>query len=139
MLIQRQYSYSRRCSSNYFRCQKGEWKTPSISLTSFQRRNGDEVQPIGRLGYNLPEAVEMDSRILAQIDSFAYQAIKDEATPGCQILVAKDGEIVYEKAFGILLMTASLKLRTKLFTTWLPLQKWLPLYRLACSYMVPKI
>ncbi|MEO6455099.1 MAG: glycoside hydrolase family 3 N-terminal domain-containing protein [Ginsengibacter sp.] len=34
------------------------------------------------------------------IDSIANDAIVNEATPGCVVLVAKDGKIAYQKAFG---------------------------------------
>lgn len=42
----------------------------------------------------------MNSQILLKIDSICQAAIKAKATPGCQVLVAKDGYIVYNKAFG---------------------------------------
>ena len=38
--------------------------------------------------------------ILIQIDSIALNCIKEGATPGCQILVAKDGKVIYSKSFG---------------------------------------
>ncbi|WP_154657108.1 serine hydrolase domain-containing protein [Hugenholtzia roseola] len=53
-----------------------------------------------RLEYSLPEDVRLDSEILAQIDDLAAEAIAQKATPSCQILVAKEGKIVYQKAFG---------------------------------------
>ncbi len=40
-------------------------------------------------------------RLLA-IDSICKDAIIKQATPGCVVLVAKDGKIAYEKAFGYL-------------------------------------
>lgn len=53
-----------------------------------------------RLEYSLPEDVRLDSEVLAQIDDLATEAIAQKATPSCQILVAKQGKIVYHKAFG---------------------------------------
>jgi len=37
---------------------------------------------------------------LKSVDSIASDAISKKAIPGCVILAAKDGEIIYEKAFG---------------------------------------
>ncbi|MEO5944700.1 MAG: glycoside hydrolase family 3 N-terminal domain-containing protein [Ferruginibacter sp.] len=37
---------------------------------------------------------------LSMIDSIANDAIEKKAIPGCVVLVAKDGKIAYEKAFG---------------------------------------
>ena len=39
---------------------------------------------------------------LQVIDSVCREAIAKQATPGCVVLVAKDGKIVYEKGFGYL-------------------------------------
>lgn len=58
------------------------------------------VLPPDLLGYALPEEVGMDSRILARIDSIVQRSIADGAFPGCQVLVARNNKIVYEKAFG---------------------------------------
>jgi len=37
---------------------------------------------------------------LSALDSIANDAIRQKAAPGCIVLVAKDGKIVYQKAFG---------------------------------------
>jgi beta-N-acetylhexosaminidase len=58
------------------------------------------VLPPDLLGYALPEEVGMDSRVLARIDSIVQRSIADGAFPGCQVLVARNNKIVYEKAFG---------------------------------------
>lgn len=61
---------------------------------------GMNTTDLERLRFCEPEEVGMSSRMLARIDSFANAIIADHATPGCQILVAKDGAVVYNKGFG---------------------------------------
>lgn len=48
----------------------------------------------------LPEMVGMNKHILSQIDSIALEGIKEHAYPGCQVVVLKDGQTVYDKCFG---------------------------------------
>ncbi len=47
-----------------------------------------------------PINVGLDAAKLVTIDSIANDAIAKGATPGCVVLVAKDGKIAYQKAFG---------------------------------------
>jgi beta-N-acetylhexosaminidase len=47
-----------------------------------------------------PANVEMDEIKLQSIDSVCKDAISQKAIPGCAVLVARHGKIVYEKAFG---------------------------------------
>jgi beta-N-acetylhexosaminidase len=47
-----------------------------------------------------PSAVGMNADSLAKIDLIAKDAIEKGAMPGCVVLVAKDGKLVYHKAFG---------------------------------------
>lgn len=56
--------------------------------------------PKTRLGYDSPENCGMDAGKLLKIDSLCKRAISTKATPGCQVLIAKNGTIVYNKAFG---------------------------------------
>lgn len=53
-----------------------------------------------RLGYHLPEEVGMDAARLAEIDDIVKEGLRKEAYPGCQVLVAKNGTIIYDKSFG---------------------------------------
>ncbi len=53
-----------------------------------------------RLGYAYPEQVGMSASKLHKIDEIVKQGLADKAFPGCQILVAKDSKIIYNKAFG---------------------------------------
>ena len=63
---------------------------------------GLELNKINRLSYGLPESVNLRSEKLNKIDSLAQIAIDSSMTPGMQILVAKDGKVVYDKNFGYL-------------------------------------
>ncbi|GJQ05917.1 beta-N-acetylglucosaminidase [Capnocytophaga cynodegmi] len=57
---------------------------------------------IGRLSYGLPESVGLSSKKLSSIDSIAQVVLNKRMAPGMQILVAKQGKIVYRKNFGTL-------------------------------------
>ena len=47
-----------------------------------------------------PASIGLNVNKLNIIDSLANDAISKHATPGCVVLVAKDGKIAYEKSFG---------------------------------------
>jgi beta-N-acetylhexosaminidase len=49
---------------------------------------------------NAPEVLGFNPKMLEKIDDIANELINNGAAPGCQILVAKDGQVVYHKAFG---------------------------------------
>lgn len=53
-----------------------------------------------RLGYHEPEEVGADARRLDVIASIVEEGLEQKAFPGCQVLVAKDGMIIYDRAFG---------------------------------------
>lgn len=53
-----------------------------------------------RLSYSLPEEVGINSVRLENIEHIALEGVRQRAYPGCQILVAKDGVIIYEREFG---------------------------------------
>lgn len=53
-----------------------------------------------RLGYHEPEEAGVDPVRLEVIDRIAEEGVAEKAYPGCQVLVAKDGMIIYHKSFG---------------------------------------
>ncbi len=72
-----------------------------VSISNLYPVNyGLETKPINVLGFSVAENVGMNSTKLAEIDAIVQKAIKANMTPGAQVLVAKDGKIVYQKAFG---------------------------------------
>jgi beta-glucosidase-like glycosyl hydrolase/CubicO group peptidase (beta-lactamase class C family) len=72
-----------------------------VSIGSFYPVNhGLETQQLNVLGFSTAENVGMNSAKLNQIDALVQKAIKAKMTPGAQVLVAKDGKIVYQKSFG---------------------------------------
>ena len=67
---------------------------------SFRAGNQFEIEKI-RLGYSSLQSVGMNPEIvLDSIESIAQMAIADSAFPGMQVLIAKDGYVVYHKSFG---------------------------------------
>jgi CubicO group peptidase (beta-lactamase class C family) len=59
-----------------------------------------ESDMIDRLSYSLPEIQRMDSKVLSKIDRIVEEAITMGATPGCQVLVARNGSVIMEKGYG---------------------------------------
>ncbi len=61
---------------------------------------GLTTNPLFRLAYGYPESVDLNSDTLARIGELMREAIQEKATPGGVVLVAKEGKIVYQEAFG---------------------------------------
>ena len=53
-----------------------------------------------RLSYGHPLNQGFDIKKLNKIDSIVHFAINKKMTPGAQVLVARNGEVVYNKSFG---------------------------------------
>lgn len=53
-----------------------------------------------RLGYHEPEETGINPVRLNVVKSIVQEGLDEKAFPGCQVLVAKDGMIIYDKAFG---------------------------------------
>jgi len=67
--------------------------------TKYRANTGFTTQKI-RLEYSVPEATGIQSDNLSEIDKIADEAIRNQATPGCVVLVAKDGKVIFNKAYG---------------------------------------
>lgn len=75
-------------------------KLPVTSSFKSRYGLGLNINKAIRLGYDLPERVGLSSIKLNMLEMLANDAINNKATPGCQVLVAKDGKIIYDKSFG---------------------------------------
>lgn len=71
----------------------------SVSDRFFFGRGLRPNAPI-RLGYGMPGELGYASTVLDSIDTIVHEALQIKATPGCQVMVVKDGLVIYEKAFG---------------------------------------
>ncbi|MDD2195887.1 MAG: glycoside hydrolase family 3 N-terminal domain-containing protein [Bacteroidales bacterium] len=75
-------------------------RLPISIENSFAVGSGFDAGKKIRLSYSIPEQFGIKTTDLQRIDSLAINAIDNLATPGMQILVAKDGAIIYNKNFG---------------------------------------
>ncbi|HWY98205.1 MAG TPA: serine hydrolase, partial [Bacteroidia bacterium] len=74
-------------------------KLPVTASLFYQRGYGIVTKPT-RFEYTTPEEDGISSVKLAGIDSLAQFGLQQHAYPGCVVLVAKDGKVIYQKAFG---------------------------------------
>ena len=75
-------------------------KLPVSSSAIYKYGEGIQRSNIKRLGFALPEEVGMSSDSLRKIQKIVDEMIRTKAAPGCQILIAKDGKIIHNKAYG---------------------------------------
>ncbi len=78
---------------------RAEGKLP-IEVTEWMPKGSQINTPVTRLKYTIPEEVGISSEKLTGIDAIFEAAIRQKATPGGQVLVAKEGKIIYAKNFG---------------------------------------
>jgi beta-N-acetylhexosaminidase len=76
-------------------------KLPVSLGTRYSAGSGLVISAPIRLKYTVPEEVGLNSAMLnTAIDSVVNEALIQKAIPGCNILIAKDGRVVFQKAYG---------------------------------------
>ena len=75
-------------------------KLPVSVENIFKAGDGINLSTAGKLSTASPESVGMKSVELSTIEPLIQSSIAQKIFPGCQILVARKGKIVYEKNFG---------------------------------------
>ncbi len=76
-------------------------KLPVTIDNRFKMNDGFEIKKNRTFSYTIPEEVGISSRLLHQkIDSIAMLGVDSAAYPGCQVLVAKNGKIIFHECYG---------------------------------------
>lgn len=75
-------------------------KLPVTANSFYQCGDGRTMAAIGRMPYSVPEQVGMRTSSLSAIDDVVNQGLQAQAYPGAQVLVAVDGEVVWNEAYG---------------------------------------
>lgn len=76
-----------------------EGKLP-VGAGKFMVNDGLQTGDLQRLKYSIPEETGMDPAHLNKIDSIVKSMMANQAAPGCQVFVAKNGKVVWDKAYG---------------------------------------
>lgn len=69
------------------------------TTSTFRSGTGYRLEPVRR-GFRLPEELGIDRQKMDYVDYQINRGIRYRAMPGAQLLVLKDGQVVYEKAYG---------------------------------------
>lgn len=89
------------CSQIIFGAISAEGRLRKDIGTYFHKGNGLRTSGDIRLSYNKAEAVSWSSeRLQKRIDSLVKKGIDAQAFPGCQVLVAKNNQVVFHKSYG---------------------------------------
>ncbi len=76
-------------------------KLPVSIGNLYHAGDGLTINQAIRLKYTLPEEVGLNSaKLNRRIDSIVNNALVQKAFPGCNVLVAKDGKVIFQKAYG---------------------------------------
>ncbi|WP_158276110.1 glycoside hydrolase family 3 N-terminal domain-containing protein [Brumimicrobium oceani] len=73
---------------------------PITLSAEYQEGFGLVTPEASRLKFTVPMELGVQASAFNQIDSIVYKGIKEKAFPGCQVVVAKDGKVLYQKSFG---------------------------------------
>jgi len=79
---------------------KAKGKLPVSIKKEFPEGLGLYTSNLNRLGYSIPEDVGLSSEKLKNIERTIDTILKEKMAPGAQVLVAREGKVVYQKSFG---------------------------------------
>jgi beta-glucosidase-like glycosyl hydrolase/CubicO group peptidase (beta-lactamase class C family) len=72
-----------------------------VELNQFALGTGINTPAIGRLAYTIPEEEGVNSADLNhEIDSIVDYGLQHKAYPGCEVLVARNGAVIFHKVYG---------------------------------------
>ncbi|HAS45366.1 MAG TPA: glycosyl hydrolase [Microscillaceae bacterium] len=73
---------------------------PVSPTNALKEGTGLKIQGLNRLAYGIPEEVAMRKDTLYKIDRLINKAIKLREMPGCQLVVARKGKVIWNKSYG---------------------------------------
>ena len=71
-----------------------------VTAGKFHAGSGLSTKSMDRLGYGFAISEGLDSKMLQGIDSVARKTIEEKGTPGMQVIVARNGNIILDKQYG---------------------------------------
>jgi beta-N-acetylhexosaminidase len=71
-----------------------------VSALEYRYGDGTNTGASNRLRYGNISELGLETKDLAQLDSIINATLAIQATPGCQVLVAKNGLVFYNRSFG---------------------------------------
>lgn len=71
-----------------------------VNLKGVAKEGAGVSLPKTRLGFSSPVAEGFKAALSDSIDAIVTEALAKNATPGCQVLVARHGNIVFDKSYG---------------------------------------
>lgn len=80
----------------------GKGILPVTVSGQFSHGVGGYLADLNRLSYGVAESVGLDSKKLDKIDEVAQKMMQIQAAPGANVLVVKDGKVVFERSYGYL-------------------------------------
>ncbi|MGB0176387.1 MAG: glycoside hydrolase family 3 N-terminal domain-containing protein, partial [Owenweeksia sp.] len=83
-----------------FGAEGAQGRLPVSTTALFGEGFGISTPSLHRLGYGLPGEVGLDHNKLEKIDLLVDEAIRNRATPGCQLLVARRGKVIFHRTYG---------------------------------------
>ena len=83
-----------------FGARDGHGILPVTTNMTYRIGTGGYLEGLNRLSYTVPESQGMNRDVLARIDTIMDISMKKKAFPGGVVLVAKNGQVVFEKAYG---------------------------------------
>lgn len=83
-----------------FGAAKANGKLPVSASKELNEGRGFFTLNTQKLQYGIPEQVGMTEDKFYRIDTIVSKAIHNHVMPGCEILVARNGKVIYEKSFG---------------------------------------
>ena len=99
-------------------------KLPVNVNSLFKLNDGLHLKKNDRLKYSIPEEAGISSGYLEQrIDSLANLGLQEKAYPGCQVLIAVDGKVIFHKCYGYLTYKQSHPVTKEHIYDWASLTK----------------